>query len=630
MAAKEMKKAALNLSCPVCFQVFKNPKYLPCYHSYCEQCLEKMVVQSKITCPECRKEATIPAGGVKELANNFLINRLVDELIRKRKVEGEEEVKCENCEEDDPVVTYCPDCSSFLCHVCNEVHKRAKLSRGHGVIPLTELRSSKRDSIVLPKCKIPMCKKHSIELLFFCKTCEELMCMYCIKEHAGHEYDTVDRIAGSCREELQKATAPIEEMVEQLCMVHEKVDESRKEVRKQGEDINKEIDRHYNDIMQKIMRQKDQLKQQVCDLITQSEKTLTTQLEEVEFIRAEVLSMKELKDTLEQSSDQEALSTSKQVIDQMQWLVDKYKMLSHQPIKTAEIRFVPSEQLLPQFGDLGNVKDYKAISDPYKIVDIDDGSPWGIAFSSTGFWAVSDWSKHCICLFNDQDQLITRFGGQGRNRGHFHHPTGVTFDNGDHLYVADRNNHRVQKFDINGNYLLQFGSKGCKDGELNEPRGILAHRGKVYIADHGNSRVSVFQTDGQFHSIIGRGILGESYNIAVDSINRLFVTDRSNDCISTFTLNGQYLCRIGIAGTYTSQLKSPYGIAIDPNGFIFVTDDNQRVSIFDKYGKYVHCFGSRGHHIGQFRYPLEVAFAANGYVYIADFNNHRIQIFSVL
>ena len=53
------------------------------------------------------------------------------------------------------------------------------------------------------------------------------------------------------------------------------------------------------------------------------------------------------------------------------------------------------------------------------------------------------------------------------------------------------------------------------------------------------------------------GILGKPYNIAVDAINRLFVIDNSNDCISTITLNGQYLCRIGIAGTYTSQLKSP-------------------------------------------------------------------------
>ena len=103
MAAKEVKKATVNLTCPICYQLFKNPKYLPCHHSYCEQCLEKMQVQSKIICPECRKEAIVPAGGVNDLPNNFFINRMVDELVLKRKVEGEEEVKCDECDEDEPV-----------------------------------------------------------------------------------------------------------------------------------------------------------------------------------------------------------------------------------------------------------------------------------------------------------------------------------------------------------------------------------------------------------------------------------------------------------------------------------------------------------------------------------------------
>ena len=78
MAAKHVKMANDNLSCPVCYQLFKNPKYLPCHHSYCEQCLEKMQVKSKIICPECRKEATVPPGEVKDLDNNFFINHLVD------------------------------------------------------------------------------------------------------------------------------------------------------------------------------------------------------------------------------------------------------------------------------------------------------------------------------------------------------------------------------------------------------------------------------------------------------------------------------------------------------------------------------------------------------------------------
>jgi len=42
-----------------------------------------------IICPECRKVARLPAGGVKELATNFLLNRLVDDLILTRGVSEE-------------------------------------------------------------------------------------------------------------------------------------------------------------------------------------------------------------------------------------------------------------------------------------------------------------------------------------------------------------------------------------------------------------------------------------------------------------------------------------------------------------------------------------------------------------
>ena len=92
MAAERMKKVAGLLNCPVCYEVYKR---LPCYHSYCEGCMEKLQSGSNIICPECREMSVVPAGGVKELPNNFFINRLLDEVDLKRKVEGEDEAKCD-------------------------------------------------------------------------------------------------------------------------------------------------------------------------------------------------------------------------------------------------------------------------------------------------------------------------------------------------------------------------------------------------------------------------------------------------------------------------------------------------------------------------------------------------------
>ena len=128
-----------------CYEVYKKPKYLPCHHSYCEECIGKLQKESKIICPECRETATIPLGEVKDLPNNFFINHLIDEVTLKRKVDGEEHAACDMCYEEAPAVTLCPECVVFLCDQCNDYHKRSKEYRSHTMIQLDELLSKKKE-----------------------------------------------------------------------------------------------------------------------------------------------------------------------------------------------------------------------------------------------------------------------------------------------------------------------------------------------------------------------------------------------------------------------------------------------------------------------------------------------------
>ena len=138
--------------------------------------------------------------------------------------------------------------------------------------------------------------------------------------------------------------------------------------------------------------------------------------------------------------------------------------------------------------------DYSKLSRSDKVINDNGkmGTPWGVAFSSNHHWAVADWINHCVYIFNEQDQLVRKFGSRGDGAGQFDSPSGVSFDDDNFLYVVDGNNHRVQKFDLTGHYILHFGRKGSNDKELNGPVGITVHHNKVYIADR---RISVYQTD---------------------------------------------------------------------------------------------------------------------------------------
>ena len=714
-----------NLKCPECREVFKKPKYLPCYHYYCEQCLEKMQVQSKIRCPNCRKETRVPPGGVKDLDDNFFINHSVDEFIVKHKVESGAEVKCDECSEEDPAVTFCSECTIFLCHVCNEHHKRSNKFHGHDIIPLTELRS-KKDAIQL-KPKPMMCKEHGTELFFYCETCDQLVCIYCIvKNHIFHNHDIVEKIVDKHKQELKKISAPIEEMIRGLSDTYGNVERVMKKILQQGDKVNKKIDQHYDRVIQKLMEQKEQLKQQVHDMVSQKFKAVTTQLEELEYAQAKVLSMKELNDAVEKCSDQEVLSLKKQVIDRMQKITDKYNLVDFPPVQPDIMKFVPNNDVLPQFGlvcstaspdphncevvdfpkycikgkktkftiitkdtngdrcsggsqisvQLGGVndtiqvrdnndgsymasvipqqvgevklpvllcgehikgspysvivKDYTSIKKCSKIVNTDGtmGKPWGIAFGKNGIWAVADYSKHLVYVFDSGDQLVRMLGGHGSDNSQFCYPAGVAFDSDGCLYVVDSANHRVQKFTLDGEHLLKFGHEGSEEGKLKFPNGLTIYSGKAYVSDHGNNRISVFETDGKFNCTFGSVQLGKPHDITVNG-NQLLIADHVHHCIYTFTPDGKYVGKFGTRGSGVAQLDNPFGVSVDLYGFILVVDTwNHRVSIYDKDGVFINCFGSMGSAIGQFRHPYGIAVSANGNIYVSDHSNKRIQIFS--
>ena len=69
----------------------------------------------------------------------------------------------------------------------------------------------------------------------------------------------------------------------------------------------------------------------------------------------------------------------------------------------------------------------------------------------------------------------------------------------------------------------------------NYPYGLKAHNSKVYISDHDNNRISVFQTNGIFLHTIVSGELGTLYDVTVNGNNQLLVVDCAHYCIYIHT-----------------------------------------------------------------------------------------------
>jgi DNA-binding beta-propeller fold protein YncE len=89
----------------------------------------------------------------------------------------------------------------------------------------------------------------------------------------------------------------------------------------------------------------------------------------------------------------------------------------------------------------------------------------------------------------------------------------------------------------------------------------------------------------------------------------------------------------GGAGLAPGSLNSPRGLAVAPNGDVYVADlGNGRVSVYGADGAFKFVFGKLGAEPGkakegQFNEPSSVAVGPDGSVYVADTWNQRVQKF---
>ena len=76
---------------------------------------------------------------------------------------------------------------------------------------------------------------------------------------------------------------------------------------------------------------------------------------------------------------------------------------------------------------------------------------------------------------------------------------------------------------------------------------------------------------------------------------------------------GTFLFKFGSLGTGDGQFDSPWGVAVDAAGNVYVADySNHRIQKFTSTGTFLAKWGSLGSGDGQFSSPIGVAMDASG------------------
>lgn len=121
-------------------------------------------------------------------------------------------------------------------------------------------------------------------------------------------------------------------------------------------------------------------------------------------------------------------------------------------------------------------------------------------------------------------------------------------------------------------------------------------------------------------------------NVAVaDSRGRIYVTDGNNGRVSIWDVQGRHIGTIGTGGG-DDALSLPRGAAINDRDRLHVVDTiGQNIKVYDVSGdepEYLFSFGEEGLEGGQFSFPGDIAIDSSGRLYITDRENNRIQVWS--
>jgi sugar lactone lactonase YvrE len=248
--------------------------------------------------------------------------------------------------------------------------------------------------------------------------------------------------------------------------------------------------------------------------------------------------------------------------------------------------------------------------------------PAGVAATSGGTIYVANYSNQVVDSFtvsgnltlaagNHSATIETLISNEPPQGVVFQNPFGVFDDSAGNVYVADVNNYMIRElvkssnlvdfFAGNGTYGYSGDGGGATLAELRQPYGVAKDSaGNVYIADTNNCLVRVVNSAGTISTFAGLvvssnpqcGYTGDGgtatsaklytpYGVAVDSKGAVYIADYNDEVvrkvsggiITTIAGIGQVAGYSGDGGPATNALlQGPQAVAVDPAGNVFIAD----------------------------------------------------------
>ena len=701
-SGEELQQIEEEITCAICGNLFNDPKTIPCLHTFCKSCLERSIESNKkmateVCCPLCR--APLLRDETKSIPTNFTIKRLV-EIVRSKK---EDNVECENCrirlnsisktkkpgDEVDlepvaPAVFWCVQCAKCMCEKCHDAHKQWGEFVEHKCVAIEEITtSSMQESKSVSTSRsstrlewLEMCRHHSKPLDFYCRTCKCLICYYCTaKDHRDHNFeDKLTEVADEEREKVKHATAPLEELLDQVRKAVKELEDTEKQIDVRDEANVKKIQATYDEVHQLLKRQEEEAINKANTITRLCKKRLTTQKENATFLESELAACDEFRiDILAADRTRKLLSYNND------WIMNRVDQLK---IQVANSNFAPDctatdmtakhrkpiefinnlgfEQfdipclsncsfsryghivklVHPESPNLFTLKGATHMLNPFKETAKTDQVKVTVILNDAFGFPVVRQSSHLKIRCNKDEDFLHNVCVEEHSNGRYSICYSPKINENHYLQIYWNGNllsHEnvkvlmtVRDYNNVGQAVKTIEKYGPNNAQLIEPN-LLAKgpNDELIVCDHSTKQLVVFDKQFQYSHVIGgagrgNGKFQRVTGIAVDRNGYLYAADCTLHCIQKFNLSGEFISQFS-----SGEGSTPFGLVLSQSDQLFICDSsNDKILVF-QYENFAYGFGQHGTEPGYFNHPQDLALSnSEDQLFITDHRNDRVQVFT--
>ncbi|NXV11809.1 TRI66 protein, partial [Cepphus grylle] len=286
----EMETLDLLRNCLVCKWDLRrrDPRMLPCLHSFCKDCLPDLIqgyscipteyevlYEGILSCPVCKQTCF-----ARDVVENFFLKDFPTGNSAMAK-------SCSTCKEKRPAHSLCTSCNKWLCSSCTEEHRHGK-ETGDRLLSVS-LKGCTATEDEAGEFSL-FCPVHTQEpLKLFCETCDTLTCRGCLlTEHKEHRFRHLDEALQNQRVILENVITKVEEKKNGIQVSAKQIEDRLLEVKHLYKKVENQIKMAKMFLMNEINKRTNSLLEQLEKIASERKQKLEQQLQSVVVLSRQV------------------------------------------------------------------------------------------------------------------------------------------------------------------------------------------------------------------------------------------------------------------------------------------------------------------------------------------------------